>query len=544
MAPEMLARQGYGRAADYWSLGCIAFEMLSGLPPFQRKRNEGSKDLFRKIMSEKVKMPSGASAEACKLLKGLLNRNVLARLGTAKSTMFETGGVAGLKAQRFFSVKGYITDWDLLEKKQMTPPENLSVEGENDLQHFHSDFTNMTLPRSVVEMNRDDFHPRRVESDLFRGFSFIQQDFELPQRDEMTLKTYWEAQAEGDGESVSDVASSKVEEPTEATDAQPEKKKRPPRKRKKKNNANQKDGVESVPTTPAPSTVGAPSSNGEAEEDAAARDLDAQTSTRDTATILSANATGEEKSTVANAQQSTQSNEQTGKPSSSSNNDAMSAKPSSSNQQNKGAWSQTGQQQKPITPLTASPRQTTQNTQESESWQEVTCVTNTQKTGDFRRQAQTSSKPTSPAWETVGSSSSLKTPSRTNGGQAVSSTPNNRPVGWQTPSQQQRSSLQTTRRRPVGVDSEPSTDWRQHAMSPRAQQRSSRNPQQHASPVPPSQNTMQSPPTWPSLDPRPSSLSQSASSSGVKMQKPPQASTNKNTPPQKLQGAWAARAKV
>jgi len=28
MAPEMIARKGYGRAADFWSLGCIAYEML------------------------------------------------------------------------------------------------------------------------------------------------------------------------------------------------------------------------------------------------------------------------------------------------------------------------------------------------------------------------------------------------------------------------------------------------------------------------------------------------------------------------------------
>ena len=100
MAPEMIARQGYGPGADYWSLGCICYEMLKGQPPFESR--QGRKVLFSKIMSEKVKMPPGSSAAACKLLKGLLNRNVLARLGTARTTMFEVGGVAGLKQQPFF----------------------------------------------------------------------------------------------------------------------------------------------------------------------------------------------------------------------------------------------------------------------------------------------------------------------------------------------------------------------------------------------------------------------------------------------------------
>jgi ribosomal protein S6 kinase beta len=60
MSPEMLSRKGYGRASDWWSLGCIAFEMLSGRPPFESRK--GAKDLFRKIMSERVKMPDGATA--------------------------------------------------------------------------------------------------------------------------------------------------------------------------------------------------------------------------------------------------------------------------------------------------------------------------------------------------------------------------------------------------------------------------------------------------------------------------------------------------
>lgn len=255
MAPEMVARQGYGRAADYWSLGCIAYEMLSGLPPFQTK--QGAKELFRKIMSERVKMPPGSTAAACKLLKGLLNRDVQKRWGTAKSTMFQVGGVAGLKQAEFFKK----IDWEKLERKEVDPPKVLSVHGEEDLKHFHDEFTTMTLPRSVVEMSKESFRPHRVKSETFKGFSFIQEDFNLPEREDEEMNSYWRAVQE-DGESVSECASSKLDG-DDAAPVVPEKKKRPPRKRKKKKNA---AGVATTPaqsaaTTPVPSTAPTPAAS-------------------------------------------------------------------------------------------------------------------------------------------------------------------------------------------------------------------------------------------------------------------------------------------
>jgi serine/threonine protein kinase len=187
-----------------FNIGCIAYEMLEGDPPFRSKL--GAKDLFRKIMTEKVKMPDGSSSAAHKLLKGFLNRNPHQRWGVTKSTMFEVGGVSAVQQAAFFQG----LDWDKLERKEVDPPDTFEVSHDDDTRHFHDEFTGMTLPRSVTIMASDDYKPKHVTSDCFRGFSFIQDDFYLPERDEEETKMYWNS-GQGDCESESECASSKCD---------------------------------------------------------------------------------------------------------------------------------------------------------------------------------------------------------------------------------------------------------------------------------------------------------------------------------------------
>ena len=47
LAPEIIKGVGHDQAVDYWSLGALLFEMLSGHPPFKSKNRE---DMFRHIL--------------------------------------------------------------------------------------------------------------------------------------------------------------------------------------------------------------------------------------------------------------------------------------------------------------------------------------------------------------------------------------------------------------------------------------------------------------------------------------------------------------
>ena len=61
LAPEVLNKVGHGKPVDWWTLGCIIFEMLTGLPPyFSHKRQE----LFEDIKTKDIKYPNNISQEA------------------------------------------------------------------------------------------------------------------------------------------------------------------------------------------------------------------------------------------------------------------------------------------------------------------------------------------------------------------------------------------------------------------------------------------------------------------------------------------------
>jgi len=100
----MLDKAGHGKSVDWYLLGVLIYEMLTGIPPFFV---EDWDLLFHWIWNEEPDIPD-VSVEAQDLLKWLLCKDPLKRLGSGKSDAEE------IKSHPWFSH----LDWNMVIRKQ------------------------------------------------------------------------------------------------------------------------------------------------------------------------------------------------------------------------------------------------------------------------------------------------------------------------------------------------------------------------------------------------------------------------------------------
>ncbi|ETI52410.1 AGC protein kinase [Phytophthora nicotianae P1569] len=166
MPPEMIRRKAYNQAVDWWALGALIYEMVTGYPPFRHKNR---KKLHHKILNEKLPLPKWLGSDTHSILKQLLERNVDKRLGSGKSTMFQVKGVQAIKKHAFF--KGI--DWGLLEEKKVQPPILPNVLSNTDTTYFSEEFTTQDVGRrSRIDSSSASGDSKK----LFARFSWVADD--------------------------------------------------------------------------------------------------------------------------------------------------------------------------------------------------------------------------------------------------------------------------------------------------------------------------------------------------------------------------------
>ncbi|KAH6765050.1 Protein kinase superfamily protein [Perilla frutescens var. frutescens] len=143
LAPEILLGTEHGYAADWWSVGIILFELITGIPPFNADHPE---NIFDNILSRKIpwpSVPSDMSYAAQDLIDRLLVHDPNERLGA--------GGASEVKAHSFFAG----VDWDnlTLQKAAFVPqPERM-----DDTSYFVSRYnsTGMEIDDTSVDSDSD-----------------------------------------------------------------------------------------------------------------------------------------------------------------------------------------------------------------------------------------------------------------------------------------------------------------------------------------------------------------------------------------------------
>jgi len=114
VAPEMLKRKAYGKAADWWSFGILVYEMIVGRTPFLDVQRQ---NMFHGILHKEVRYPKGFPEHAQEFCNRLLMKDPMQRFGCV-------GVQSPEQSQSEFKTHPYLCDidWDLMEKKQAVPP--------------------------------------------------------------------------------------------------------------------------------------------------------------------------------------------------------------------------------------------------------------------------------------------------------------------------------------------------------------------------------------------------------------------------------------
>jgi len=158
LAPEVIEDSDYGRAVDWWGVGVVMYEMISGMLPFRSRDHE---ELFGLILSKAVKVPAFFSAEAKDCVLRLLNKTPEKRLGGGEADGKEVLG------HPFFASM----DLKKVEAREMPAPMIPKISSETDVSNFDPYFTSEKA--RITPPSGSDSSTSKVGQEKFKDFKTV-----------------------------------------------------------------------------------------------------------------------------------------------------------------------------------------------------------------------------------------------------------------------------------------------------------------------------------------------------------------------------------
>ena len=160
MAPEVVkgGNHGHDIAVDWWSLGVLTYELLTGASPFTVEGDRNTQqDISHRILNAEPMMPDFLTGDVKDFILKLLVKDPRKRLGG------DATDATAVKNHKFFVPS---INWDDLLRKNIPAPFIPRISTAMDVSNFSEEFTNMPA------VDSPSIAPPNVEN-VFSGYSYV-----------------------------------------------------------------------------------------------------------------------------------------------------------------------------------------------------------------------------------------------------------------------------------------------------------------------------------------------------------------------------------